>query len=67
MRFKISEVKLTFTVERLNDEGQVEQVAEVPTRLFEAQLGTITVATLAEQVLDAVTEQASTPSEAEKE
>ena len=67
MRFKISEVKLTFTVERLNDEGQVEQVAEVPTRLFEAQLGTITVATLAKQVLDAVTEQASTPSEAEKE
>jgi hypothetical protein len=67
MRFKISEAKITFTVERLNDDGQVEQVADVPARLFESQFGTLSVATLAEQVLAAVAEQASEPDEAEKE
>ena len=65
--FKVSEAKITFVVERLNDEGQVEQVAEVPARLFEAQFGTLTVAALAEQVLAAVAEQTATPEAAEKE
>jgi hypothetical protein len=52
--FKVSEARIVFRVDKLNDEGAVEASSEVPIRVFEAQFTSVNLKQAAASLIEQV-------------